>query len=37
MATSKADIEKAARIEFETRIALAERQQREHDVHQAKI
>ena len=37
MATSKADIERAARIEFETRIALAERQQREHDVHQAKI
>ena len=37
MASSKADIEKAAKIEFETRMALAERQQKEHEVHQAKI
>ena len=37
MASSKADIEKAAKIEFEIRMALAERQQKEHEVHQAKI
>ena len=37
MASSKADIEKAAKIEFETRMALAERQQKEHEVYQAKI
>ena len=37
MASSKADIEKAAKIEFETRMALAERQQKDHEVHQAKI
>ncbi len=37
MASSKAEIEKAAKIEYETRMALAERQQKEHEVHQAKI
>ena len=33
MAQSKAQIEKAAKIEFDSRMALAERQQKEHDTH----
>lgn len=37
MAQSKAQIEKAAKIEFDARMSLAERQQREHDTHQSKI